>query len=195
MNSRRRYCISFVIFFAISIVTAPFAFSQVGTPFPPKRPDLPVVPPPTTPPAIEMPRQLPAQGGDSVTNPKIFVKEVRLVGNSAFTAQQLLEVTGLYANRDVTAEELEALRLALTYYYVNHGYATSGAIIEEQSVIDGLLTVKIIEGRLTDVQIEGTEKFKPWYFRQRIDLAAGPPLNVAELQQRLHLLQVDPRIQ
>jgi hypothetical protein len=47
----------------------------------------------------------------------------------------------------LTAEDLESLRLALTYYYVNHGYVTSGAVVPEQDVADGVLTMQIIEGK------------------------------------------------
>jgi hemolysin activation/secretion protein len=124
-----------------------------------------------------------------------MVKEVQLVGNTAFTSQQLAEITSPYTNRELTAEDLESLRLALTHHYINHGYHTSGAVIPEQDVVDGLLTMQIVEGRLTQVNIDDAKWFRPSYFRSRINLAAGPPLNISELQERLQLLQADPRIE
>ena len=169
--------------------------AQVGVPLPPKPPQLPIEPPPAQPPALEVPPPAPPVPGEPITGPKIFVKEVRLIGNTTFTSQQLAEVTGPYTNRDVTAEELEGLRLALTYYYVNHGYVTSGALIPEQTVTDGLLTVQVVEGKLAEINVEDARWFRPSYFQSRIDAAAGPPLNVETLQERLQLLQADPRIQ
>ena len=169
--------------------------AQVGVPLPPKPPQLPIEPPPAQPPALKVPPPAPPVPGEPITGPKIFVKDVYLVGNTAFTSQQLAEVTGPYTNRDVTADELEALRLALTYYYVNHGYVTSGALIPEQTVTDGILTVQIVEGKLAEINVEDTRWFRPSYFQSRIDAAAGPPLNVGTLQERLQLLQADPRIQ
>jgi hypothetical protein len=127
------------------------AYSQTGSqlgPLPPKLPQLPVVPPPAQPPAIEVPAPRPPSALDQAAKgPKIMVKDIRLVGNTAFTSQQLSEITAPYANRELTAEDLESLRLALTYYYVNHGYVTSGAVVPEQDVADGTLTMQIIEER------------------------------------------------
>ena len=169
--------------------------SQLG-PLPPKPPQLPVVPPPAQPPALDLPSPTPPGALEQAAKgPKIMVKEIRLVGNTAFTSQQLSEITTPYTNRELTAEDLEALRLALTYYYVNHGYLTSGAVVPEQDVADGTLTMQIIEGKITQVNVEDTKWFRPSYFQSRVNLAAGPPLHVEALQERLRVMQVNPRIE
>ena len=182
----------------LSTIASP-GYSQTGSqlgPLPPKPPQFPTVPPPAQPPAIEMPSPRPPSALDQAAKgPKIMVKDIRLVGNTAFTAQQLSEITAPYTNRELTAEDLEALRLALTYYYVNHGYLTSGAVVPEQDVADGVLTMQIMEGKLTQVNVEDTKWFRPSYFQSRINLAAGPPLHVGELQERLRVLQANPRIE
>ena len=121
-------CLGLLLGFYLALCAVPL-LAQVGVPLPPKPPQLPVEPPPVQPPALEVQPPAKPSPGQPITGPKIFVKEVHLIGNTAFTSQQLAEVTGPYTNRDVTAEELEGLRLALTYYYVNHGYVTSGALI------------------------------------------------------------------
>ena len=171
------------------------AHSQL-IPLPPKPPQLPTAPPPVQPPALEVPSpRPPGTMEQAITGPKILVKEVRLVGNTAFTSQQLSEITAPYTNRELTAEDLEGLRLALTHHYINHGYVTSGAVIPEQDVADGTLTMQIIEGKLTEVHVDDTKWFRSSYFQNRINLAAGPPLNVGRLQERLQLLQANPRVE
>jgi hemolysin activation/secretion protein len=126
---------------------------------------------------------------------RVFVREVRLVGNTVFTAAQLAEVTAPYTNRELTTEDLESLRLALTVFYINKGYVTSGARIPDQRVDDGIVTIEIVEGVLTRIEIEGLRWFRASYLEKRIALGAGPPLNIGPLQERLQLLQQDPRIQ
>lgn len=175
------------------------AHSQTGSqlgPLPPKPPQLPVVPPPAQPPALDLPTP-PSPGAldQAAKGPKIMVKEIRLVGNTAFTSQQLSDITAPYTNRELTAEDLESLRLALTYYYVNHGYVTSGAVVPEQDVADGTLTMQIIEGKIAQVNVEDTKWFRPSYFQSRVNLAAGPPLQVEALQERLRVMQANPRIE
>ncbi len=126
---------------------------------------------------------------------RVFVRQIRLVGNTVFSAADLAHITDTFLNRELTTEDLESLRLALTLHYVDAGYVTSGAVIPDQTVAEGVITVRLIEGKLTRIDIEGTERYWPGYFRDRIALAAGPPVNIHVLQERLQLLQQDPRLE
>jgi len=126
---------------------------------------------------------------------KVLVKDIELRGNTVFTSEQLKEVTAPYTNRELTTEDIEALRLALTLYYINRGYVTSGAIVPDQDLASNVLIVQIVEGRLAQINVEGNYWFRTWYIRSRIERGAGPPLNVNALQERLQLLQLDPRFQ
>lgn len=127
--------------------------------------------------------------------PRVFVREVKITGNTAFSDETLKEVTSPYENRELTDADLESLRLALTIFYVNKGYINSGAVIPDQTIIDGMITIHIIEGKLTNVEVEGNKWFRDRYIQNRIRLGAGPPLNIYVLQERLQILQQDERIQ
>jgi hemolysin activation/secretion protein len=122
------------------------------------------------------------------------VREIRVVGSTVFSEEELAKITTPYTNRDLTSEDLEELRLALTRLYIEKGYVTSGAILPDQTVKDGIVTIQIIEGNLGRIDIEGNRWFASRYLRNRIELGAGPPVNVYRLQERLQLLQTDPRI-
>ena len=98
-------------------------------------------------------------------------------------------------NRELSDTDLESLRLALTIFYINKGYINSGAIIPDQTIIDGIITIHIIEGKLTTIEVEGNKWFRDKYIQNRIRLGAGPPLNIYVLQERLQILQQDERIQ
>jgi hemolysin activation/secretion protein len=127
--------------------------------------------------------------------PRVFVKRVIVTGSTAFSDGQLDAVTDPYVNREVTSEELESLRLALTQLYVQAGYINSGAVLEDQDVRDGTIRFHIIEGELTDVVITENKRFRTNYLRNRLALDVTKPLNIATLQQRLQRLQQDDRIQ
>ena len=125
---------------------------------------------------------------------KVFVREFQFEGHTVFPAQDLQTLAAPYTNREVTTEDLERLRTAVTLLYVQRGYVTSGAVIPDQAVTGGLIRIQIIEGALTDINIEGARWTWPSYYRRRIALSAGPPVNVYTLQERLQLLQQDPRV-
>jgi hemolysin activation/secretion protein len=127
--------------------------------------------------------------------PRVSVREVKITGNTVFSDETLKEVTSPYENRELTDTDLESLRLALTIFYVNKGYINSGAVIPDQTIIDGMITIHIIEGKLTNVEVEGNKWFRDRYIQNRIRLGGGPPLNIYVLQERLQILQQDERIQ
>ena len=126
---------------------------------------------------------------------KVFVREFHFEGSTIFPLEELQDLAKPYTNREITTEDLERLRTDLTLLYVRRGYVTSGAIIPDQAVTDAAIRFHIIEGALTDINIEGARWLWLSYYRRRIALSAGPPVNVYTLQERLQLLQQDPRVE
>jgi len=160
--------------------------------------------PPTLPREFEAPAQPPGKLLPPTPIPpqatpfpglRVFVREIKVVGSTVFSPGDLAKVTDPYINRELTSEELETLRVALTLLYVNNGYVNSGAILPDQSVTEGVVTYQIIEGSLSAVDVEGNRWFRDSYFQKRFLRDAGPPLNVNALQRRLQLLLEDSRIQ
>ena len=126
---------------------------------------------------------------------RIFVRRFELTGNTVFSVAELRQLTAPYEGREITSEELEELRQALTLHYVNAGYVNSGVIIPDQDVVEGVVTIDIIEGELTEVSVAGSGRLRPEYITSRIRLGAGRPLNVIALQERLQILLQDPLIE
>jgi hemolysin activation/secretion protein len=111
-----------------------------------------------------------------------------------FSAQDLAAVTAPYVQRELTSEDLEALRLALTRRYVQAGYVNSGAVLPDQTVSEGVITYQIIEGELSEVTVEGHRWFREGYLRPRLALDVTRPLHIGAVQERLQRLQQDERI-
>lgn len=126
---------------------------------------------------------------------QVFVKAIRVTGNTVFSEAEIEAVTKPYENRNLTTEDLERLRLALTLLYINNGYITSGAVIPDQDVEDGVIQLQIIEGALSRIDVEGTNWFRRGYLSDRVALGTRPPLKLEPIQERLQLLQRDPRIE
>jgi len=165
-------------------------------PFPSPPPPLPEgVPPPPPPSRIEPPPSVLPPATPNLGMIRVFVREIRVVGSTVFSADELAKLTAPYVNRELTSEDLEALRMAITLHYINNGYVTSGAVVPDQTMKDGVLTIQIIEGKLSRIDVEGNRWFVPGYIRKRIALGADPPLNINSLQERLQLLQADPRFE
>ncbi len=125
----------------------------------------------------------------------IFVQEIRLTGHTVFSDQELKEITRHYENRSVSNEELQALRHQLTRYYIDHGYINSGVMLPDQEIKDGLIYLHVIEGKMTEMKINGNDWLRSSYIDDRISQSFATPLNIKDVQERLQLLQQDPLIE
>ena len=126
---------------------------------------------------------------------RVFIRKIQVTGSSIFSPQELARITAPYENRELTFEDLEALRLALTVHYVNHGYINSGAVIPDQTVTDGTVTLAIIEGELSRIELQQNRWFRDSYIRDRLTRGLARPFDINVLQQRMQLLLQDERFE
>ena len=122
---------------------------------------------------------------------RIYVRNYLFAGNSVFSDEELSGVVGHYLGRYVSSEELQALRHVLTQYYISRGYVISGAFIPNQEVEGGEVTVQLVEGRLSRLEVKGNNWLRSSYIRNRIMLNNSGILNVGDLTDSLHFLKLD----
>jgi len=148
-------------------------------------------------PSLELhPRQASGREGPEVFFPATtFIHKINVSGSTVFSEEQLSAITRAYQNRFLSSEDIEALRRELTLLYLDNGYVTSGAVIPDQEVKEGIMTIRIVEGRLAEIDVDGNRYLFDHYYRRRIELGAGPPIKVEDLQRRLVFLQENPRIE
>ena len=133
-------------------------------------------------------------GASLATSVKVRVKKFEFEGNHVFSSRQLAKVVAIYAGREITSEELEEARVALTKHYVDAGFITSGALLPDQNVASGVIKFQIIEGRLKEVDLRGNFWYRSWWLRNQLRLAAGQPVNFNDLKTGLQLLRQNPTI-
>ena len=131
----------------------------------------------------------------AVPSLQVHVRSIRVVGSTVFSDAEFAAITDPYVNRLVTTEAFERLRLELTMLYINKGYVTSGAMIPDQDVTPGDVTIQIIEGKLLRIGVEGNKSLRASYYESRIARGVDTPVNIERIQERFQLLQQDPRIQ
>jgi hemolysin activation/secretion protein len=171
--------------------TAPGGISRPGTtPLPLPKPEAPPKAP------LEAPQEAPPPEKEKApSGVRVFVKKIQLTGNTVFPTEELQKITAPYENRIVASSELEDLRVALTRYYIDHGYINSGAVIPDQRVVGGVIHMVIVEGRLTDIEVSGNKHLNSSYIKNRLELGAGPPLNVKDLQEQIQIMLQSPVIE
>ena len=134
------------------------------------------------------------------------MKGFRFEGNTVFSGERLLQTpvdveqgqvrtrVADYVGRSVTTEGLESIRQAITRLYVGAGYINSGAVLPDQTVEDGVVLYRIVEGRLTDVNVTGNQRLRRQYVISRVGRGGRPPLNVIRLKDQLEILRQNPNL-
>jgi len=125
---------------------------------------------------------------------RLFVREYQFEGNTAFTAAELARVTEPFAQREVSSEELQAARRAVSLHYLNHGYVNSGAVIPDQNPTNGIITLRIVEGVLSEIELHGNRWLRDRYIEGRLRRWSRQPLNLNHLQEGLQLLRQNPNV-
>jgi hemolysin activation/secretion protein len=124
----------------------------------------------------------------------LVVEQFQVVGSTVFSEAELQAVLAPFVGRPLTLTELLQARTAITQLYSDRGYLSSGAFIPPQTPENGMVVIEVIEGRLSEIQVQGTHRLNPSYVSSRVALAATPPLNVDRLVEGFRLLQLDPLI-
>ena len=124
---------------------------------------------------------------------KVPITDIQVVGSSVFSAQELEPVVAPYEGQDLGLRELRQVADDVTRLYLERGYITSRAVLSEQSIVDGKVQIRVVEGSLEDIQVEGTRRLAN-YVRDRVNLANKTPLNQSDLESQLQLLRADPLV-
>lgn len=139
-------------------------------------------------------RDLVVVNQDNNVPEQIIVKDFDVVGSSVFSPQELERAVKSYRNRPLTLPELFQARSVITKLYTEKGYVSSGAYIPPQELNDGTIKIAVLEGKLEEINVSGTEHLSENYISSRIEAAAGKPINVDSLLSALQLLRLDPLI-
>ena len=126
---------------------------------------------------------------------RLRVQRFEIVGSTVYDEDELRVLVAPFTGRMIGSEELIEARDAVTRHYIADGYVTSGAVLPDQMPVDGTVRLEIVEGRLAEVEIEGTRRIRDTYFRSRLVRAGRAPLRIENLENQIRLLQQNERIE
>ena len=98
---------------------------------------------------IEPPADEKTKGKDT---PPFRVASFRVTGATVYSEKQLLDVLGP-AGADLTLFQVQERAAQLTKFYNDHGYAVARALVPAQDVRDGIVEVRVVEGRYGNIDI------------------------------------------
>lgn len=123
-----------------------------------------------------------------------LLKSVRLSSNHIISDLEIADVVGRYTNRLISLADVAALRDEVSKIIIAKGFITSGAVIGDQDIRNGVLTLSVVEGRLVDVRVSGLTYLNSDYIKSRLHVSPGRALDASELKNAFQLLLQDRNI-
>jgi hemolysin activation/secretion protein len=122
----------------------------------PVRPNIPSEPSRESPPPALTPPPAAGngipEGADKVT---VVVKDIKIEGATAYTAEELAPYYTKLIGQTVPVSEIFEAAEAITLKYREDGYILSQALVPEQRVSDGVYTIRVVEGYVSEVVVTG----------------------------------------
>lgn len=122
----------------------------------------------------------------------IAIAKIEVVGSTIFGPDILDPIVQPLLGRSVTLKELTQTADRITQLYLRSGFINSRAIIPDQEIIAGVVQIRVLEGSLESIEVEGARRINPEYIRSRVRLGVKTPLNSGDLEEQLRLLNTNP---
>ncbi|MEQ1659096.1 MAG: POTRA domain-containing protein, partial [Hylemonella sp.] len=116
---------------------------------------------------------------------RVTLRTIRVEGSTVYTPAQWQVHTGPYLEREISGSDIFALAQALTVHYRNDGYFLSVVIVPPQSLAEGTLTLRAVEGYVASVRIEGDPRVRPQLEEIAAKIQASRPLSAQVLERYL----------
>ena len=136
---------------------------------------------------------LTAQGQTAGDEPTVFVRGYSFSGNTLVADEELARALEEFTGRELTFMDLLVAASQVDLYYLRLGYPLVDAFLPAQEIVDGIVRVEIIEGRLGEVVLTNESALKDSVARAVVaPLAPGAFVRADTLDRALLLLSDVP---
>lgn len=126
---------------------------------------------------------------------RIRVNSLRVTGATLFPEDELIAAAGFTPGNDLTLPELRNLAAGITRFYNSRGYVLAQAYLPAQDVLEGAVTIAVIEGRYGAINVRNQSGVSDDVARRiTAGLNTGDPVAIAPLERRLLLLSDIPGV-
>lgn len=121
------------------------------------------------------------------------VQHFRLEGNTQLSEDDLRRTLSRYEGRDLTLGQMKELARNLTALYQKNGFFLTRVYVPAQTFNPEAVELRVVEGKIGNVKVEGAEYVPPDYVRERfLDSLGEEAFNSSRFQRTMILLNEVP---
>lgn len=144
--------------------------------------------PPEARPVKKLELKLPEGGqafGEELKKIKLLVQDIKIIGATHYSPDEL---RGLYAHligQEVTLADVYLVEEEITRKYRDDGFILSRAVIPEQRIKDGVVEIRVVEGFIDTIIVEGGEHSEKRIRKYTHKILESKPLHIRDLERYL----------
>ena len=113
------------------------------------------------------------------------LKKVNWNPSEILKQEEIQAVAQSYIGRQITLKDLREMADKITDLYKEKGYMTCGAVLPPQRIHEGVVEIRLIEGKTGEVSVAGNRHTKNGYIMSRLGLKPGEIANTDKLNKDL----------
>lgn len=132
----------------------------------------------------------PSSSGDTVP---FFIQKIKVEGVQSIDPQFIQKITAPFEGTTNTLQTLDKNMVQeLSKLYEKKGYITAVVFIPPQKIEDGVLTIRVEEGIIGEVEFEEGRYFKDLAVEPRLSIKRGEVLNINDLHRSVRRINENP---
>jgi len=123
---------------------------------------------------------------------KIMIRQILVSGSTLLADQAIDNIKTDFENQELTAKQMQRCVDLINRAYSREGYISSYAYVIPDKISEGVLEIRVVEGRTGKIEIKGNKFYSEEFIRSRISLKEGQPFNFRQLNRDLFKINKHP---
>ena len=115
----------------------------------------------------------------------VYVDKFEVSPSYIMTVEDIEGILKDYRGKNLTFEQLKEVVAKFNNWYARNGCVTCRAFLPPQALENGVVKIKLVEGRVGDVSVSENKWTKSKYIEERLDLHKGNVFNIQDLERSM----------
>lgn len=116
---------------------------------------------------------------------KFRINEIVVDKSEVLQEQEINSITQDYINKEIVLQDLYKVVNKINDLYATKGYLTCRAFLPPQTIKNGIVHIKLVEGKSGNIYVDGNKSTNKSYITDRIGIEHGNYANINELNKDL----------
>ena len=141
----------------------------------------------------EIEEKVPPEVAPAAPSEKVNITKINIAGVTLFPKKEIDAVAKPFEGNELSLNEMQRIADLITELYRKKGYITSRAYIPPQRIESGTLEIRVIEGKMGNVEVKDNYYYKNYLYKKKLKiLNKGQSFNYFILAKALRRINEQP---